>query len=50
MAEKKQCAHPGCNCQVADGGLYGNYCSAHCKAAGKDVVELVCECGHPECR
>ena len=49
MAEAKKCAHPSCECTVAPGGMYGKYCSDHCRQAG-EAVELRCDCGHPPCR
>jgi len=45
MAEKKQCAHPACNCLAAEGG---KYCSQYCEDAG-NTMELSCNCGHQGC-
>lgn len=47
MAANK-CAHPPCECQVDKEGEFGKYCSAICQLKG-ETVELVCECGHPDC-
>lgn len=44
-----KCAHPACSCMVAKGGAHGKYCSEHCKEKGQ-VVELRCECRHPDCQ
>jgi hypothetical protein len=49
MPEPQTCAHPGCNCIVAPNGMYGKYCSYHCKEA-KTMTELRCGCNHPGCR
>ena len=45
MPRKKQCAHPACTCDVADGK---KYCSQYCEDA-KDTMELSCNCGHAGC-
>ena len=45
MADKKKCAHPACNCAVAEGETY---CSTYCHVARK-TIELTCNCGHPGC-
>ena len=45
MPEQKKCAHPACNCNVADSH---DYCSPYCHDA-KETVELACNCGHPGC-
>jgi hypothetical protein len=50
MAETKKCAHLGCNCEVKEGGPWGKYCSPLCQEAGDEIVEVLCECGHPPCR
>jgi hypothetical protein len=47
MAPAK-CAHPACNCTVAEKGEFGKYCSEHCKEA-KQITELRCGCRHPGC-
>jgi hypothetical protein len=49
MAATK-CAHPQCNCRVEPNGLYGKYCSEHCRQAGDDVTEIFCECHHAGCK
>jgi hypothetical protein len=49
MAEPKKCAHPACDCTVADGSPYGKYCSDYCKRAGQQT-ELHCNCHHLGCR
>ncbi len=46
MANEKKCENPACSC-VADAG--SKYCSAHCEGTAGDT-EVVCECGHPNCR
>jgi hypothetical protein len=47
MAENNECAHAACGCR-AEGD--GSYCSDHCRnAAGQDIVEIRCDCGHPGC-
>jgi len=46
MAEKKdKCAHPGCECSVAEGS---KYCSPYCESVGSRV-SIACECGHAGC-
>jgi hypothetical protein len=42
----EKCAHPVCNCRAPKDE---KYCSPYCEAA-RDTVELVCNCGHPDCR
>jgi hypothetical protein len=49
MAKIEKCAHPNCTCSVSDGGLYGKYCSEHCREA-RDSTELKCDCKHPACQ
>ena len=49
VSDAKKCAHPACECTVQPGGIFGKYCSDHCKQAG-DRVELRCDCQHPACR
>jgi hypothetical protein len=48
MAEqkKKTCAHIPCRCEVPP---HQKYCGDVCKDAGKEDVEIACECGHPAC-
>jgi len=47
MAQKKsgKCAHPGCECPVAEGSMY---CSRYCESAGT-LLSIACNCGHSEC-
>ena len=45
--EPKQCAHTPCICLVPHDR---EYCSDFCRDAGKEEVEIACECGHPTCR
>ena len=49
MADTNKCAHPGCKCTVSGSGPYGKYCSEHCREAGDDIVEVLCDCKHPGC-
>ncbi len=44
--ESKKCAHPACQCMAPE---KETYCSSYCKDAGKDDVEISCDCGHPGC-
>lgn len=45
--ENKKCGHEMCDCVVAGDSLY---CGDHCqKSAEQDIVEITCDCGHPEC-
>jgi hypothetical protein len=46
MAEPKKCAHPPCVCMAQKGS---KYCGTFCEEAGKDDVEISCDCGHPGC-
>lgn len=46
MAEQKKCAHPACACIPEK---ENKYCSTYCEDAGKDDVEISCDCGHPGC-
>ena len=48
VTKLEKCAHPSCDCMVADKGEFGAYCSAHCQDA-KQLNELRCECGHAQC-
>jgi len=41
-----KCAHPPCLCVVTESK---EFCSEYCSAAGKDEVEISCDCGHPGC-
>lgn len=45
MPDKKQCAHPLCSCEPAEGS---EYCSQYCADAG-DTLEIACNCGHADC-
>jgi hypothetical protein len=49
MPGTKKCAHPACKCEVRDDGEFGKYCSEHCREAGDDVLEVICDCKHPGC-
>lgn len=40
---ENQCAHPGCNCVVAQDE---KWCSPHCETAPDEVI---CGCGHATC-
>ena len=42
--DKQKCAHVPCTCTAE-----GKYCSVACEDAGKNEVEIGCECGHPHC-
>jgi hypothetical protein len=44
-AKPKTCAHPGCECPVANGE---KYCSDYCESLG-NLLSIACECGHGEC-
>ena len=45
--EDNRCAHGGCRCAVSGDS---DYCSDHCRdAAEQDIVEIACDCGHPQC-
>lgn len=47
MADDSKCGHDMCACGVAEGV---EYCSDHCRdAAGRDMIEIKCDCGHPAC-
>jgi hypothetical protein len=39
-----KCAHPSCNCQVAQGT---KFCSDYCKMA--PAIDLRCDCKHAGC-
>jgi hypothetical protein len=41
----RTCAHPGCECPVANGE---KYCSDYCESLG-NLLSIACECGHGEC-
>jgi len=41
----EKCAHPACNCQPDNND---KYCSPYCHDAG-DLIEIACDCGHPDC-
>ena len=40
-----KCAHPACDCYPSGGE---KFCSPYCHDAG-DLVEIACDCGHPDC-
>jgi hypothetical protein len=42
----EKCAHIPCLCMVSPGE---KYCGDVCREAGKENVEIACQCGHPEC-
>lgn len=44
--EKVKCAHLPCNCEVAPGK---DFCGDACRDAGKEDVEIACQCGHQPC-
>jgi hypothetical protein len=44
--EPKQCAREPCRCLVPHNQ---KYCSESCRDAGREEVEIACECGHPDC-
>lgn len=47
MGNDGKCEHKPCNCAVTDDG---SYCSEQCKdAAGQDIVQIACGCGHASC-
>lgn len=48
MIEKtnNKCAHIPCLCDVTDGQ---EYCGETCRDAGRDDVEIACQCDHPQC-
>ena len=46
MPTGKKCAHPACKCAAPKND---DYCSQYCKDAGKDDVEISCDCGHTGC-
>jgi hypothetical protein len=45
MPQNTKCAHPACNCHVAENE---KYCSTYCHDA-RNTIELMCNCGHPGC-
>lgn len=45
--ETKQCAHEPCQCTVAP---HEKFCSDYCKAAGREEVEIACDCEHEACQ
>lgn len=48
MENNNKCAHPLCACSVGSGN---KYCSDHCRdAVDQDIVEIHCDCGHPDCQ
>ncbi len=48
MADEKKnvCRNEPCSCPVPDGQ---KYCSASCEGKGSGIIELDCDCGHPDC-
>jgi hypothetical protein len=45
MSEAKKCGNPACSCIPPNKEAF---CSPHCEAL-KGSVEVVCQCGHPQC-
>jgi len=46
MSDPKNCANPACTCTTKENE---QYCSHHCERVKKDIVEVVCRCGHGGC-
>jgi hypothetical protein len=46
MKSNFKCAHPACTCSVAK---EDEYCSVYCEDAGKEEVEISCDCKHSGC-
>ena len=47
MADEGKCGYEMCRCGVSGDA---EYCSDHCRdAAGQDITEIMCDCGHPGC-
>jgi hypothetical protein len=44
--EQTKCAHPACLCTVTSDE---EYCSQLCRDAGREEIEISCDCGHPGC-
>jgi hypothetical protein len=44
--ETKKCAHIPCLCNVPNGD---EYCGEACRDAGREDVEIACQCDHPAC-
>ncbi len=44
--EANTCAHEPCQCTVPAGE---KYCSDACRDAGREEVEIACQCNHPAC-
>jgi len=42
----KKCAHITCLCDVPH---WEEYCGEACRDAGRDDVEIACQCDHPAC-
>ncbi len=45
MADDKKCENAPCSCAPTEGS---DYCGVTCEGKGQ-VVELDCDCGHPNC-
>lgn len=43
---KLRCAHIPCTCEVKPGE---KYCGDACRDAGKEEVEIACQCNHRAC-
>ncbi len=46
MDKTRKCKHAGCGCVTTDGK---DYCSDRCKDT-KKIMEITCQCNHPECK
>ena len=46
--DRHVCLNAGCNCTVGEEDE-SDYCGLQCERGG-DMTEVVCGCGHPECR
>jgi hypothetical protein len=44
--QNKKCAHIPCLCNVPPGQ---EYCGEVCRDAGREDVEISCQCDHPQC-
>lgn len=42
----KKCAHIPCLCNVEEGQ---EYCGQACRDAGREEVEIACQCDHSPC-
>jgi len=47
MADENKCGHEMCTCSVIGDA---EFCSDHCKEAeNQGLVEISCDCRHPDC-